>query len=69
MNKGAGFSGAETPSAAQAARWPDPPCGLGYKAAHRGLVDPSPGPGGADGDGGHAAELRPAAALAVLGSG
>lgn len=26
-----------------------PCCRLGYKAAHRGLVDPSPGPGGADG--------------------
>lgn len=57
------------PSPVQAARWPCPSAGRAIKLPTMGGSGPVPGPGGTDGDGGHAAELRPAAALATLSSG
>lgn len=67
--RGAGVSGAQTPSPVQAARWPCPSAGRAIKLPTMGGSGPVPGPEGTDGDGGHAAELRPAAALATLSSG
>lgn len=66
--RGAGVSRTETPCAAQAARWPCPTAGRAIKlptAVGMGQC----GARVTDGDGGHAAELRPAAALATIGSG